>query len=253
MAFHAATLVCIAIWFSLSPSFVMAFRTRSSSNLELIRSLRQRGVIKSETIERAMLAVDRANYSPNDPYDDAPKSIGFGATISAPHMHAHALELLKDHLKEGNKALDIGSGTGYLTACMAIMLGPNGKAVGVEHIPELVNRSIENLKKDNPGLLTSKRVVLIAGDGRQGYPDESPYDAIHVGAAASTIPPALINQLKPGGRMAIPVGSAYGNQQFKQVDKLQNGQVVIKDLFPVAYVPLTDRNSQWSSGRCALT
>jgi len=70
------------------------------------------------------------------------------------------LELLKDQLVEGERALDIGSGSGYLTACMATMLGENGKAVGIDHIPELVEKSLENVKKDNPELLNSKRVIL---------------------------------------------------------------------------------------------
>jgi len=70
------------------------------------------------------------------------------------------LELLKDQLVEGERALDIGSGSGYLTACMAIMLGENGKAVGIDHIPELVEKSIENVRKDNPDLLNSQRVIL---------------------------------------------------------------------------------------------
>jgi len=70
------------------------------------------------------------------------------------------LELLKDQLVEGESALDIGSGSGYLTACMATMLGENGKAVGIDHIPELVEKSLENVKKDNPELLNSQRVIL---------------------------------------------------------------------------------------------
>lgn len=73
-----------------------------------------------------MLAVDRGNYSKNNPYMDSPQGIGYGVTISAPHMHAHALELLKDRLVEGNRALDVGSGSGYLTACMAKILGSKG-------------------------------------------------------------------------------------------------------------------------------
>lgn len=76
-----------------------------------------------------MLAVDRGHFSKNNPYRDAPQGIGFGVTISAPHMHAHALELLKDKLETGTRALDVGSGSGYLTACMAIMLGQKGYVV----------------------------------------------------------------------------------------------------------------------------
>lgn len=75
-------------------------------------------------------------------------------------QHAYALELLKDQLIEGERALDIGSGSGYLTACMATMLGNNGKAIGIDHIPELVAKSIENVKKDNAELINSKKVIL---------------------------------------------------------------------------------------------
>lgn len=84
------------------------------------------GIIRSEAVEHAMTTIDRAHYCKNNPYMDAPQRIGYGVTISAPHMHAHALELLKDHLVPGERALDVGSGSGYLTACMAIMLGENG-------------------------------------------------------------------------------------------------------------------------------
>lgn len=73
-----------------------------------------------------MTTIDRGNYCKNNPYMDAPQRIGYGVTISAPHMHAHALELLREHLVPGERALDVGSGSGYLTACMAVMLGENG-------------------------------------------------------------------------------------------------------------------------------
>ena len=93
--------------------------------------------------------------------NDAPEDIGFGVTISAPHMHAYTLEFLKDHLIEGATALDVGSGSGYLTACMGHMVGPKGKVYGIDHIPELVEISKRNIEKDSPDLLTSGRVKLI--------------------------------------------------------------------------------------------
>ena len=76
---------------------------------------------------------------------DSPMSIGYNATISAPHMHAMCLQLLEKNLQPGMHALDVGSGTGYLTACFGMMVRPEGRAVGVEHIPELVSSSIENI------------------------------------------------------------------------------------------------------------
>ncbi|XP_018333969.1 protein-L-isoaspartate(D-aspartate) O-methyltransferase-like isoform X2 [Agrilus planipennis] len=118
-------------------------------------------------------------------------------------------------------------------------------AVGIDHIAELVEMSKENMKKGNPDLLESGRVKLMVGDGRKGVPEFAPYNAIHVGAAAPKVPEVLIDQLKVGGRLIIPVGPSPGYQQLEQIDKMEDGTIQRTPLMDVLYVPLTDEASQW--------
>ncbi|VBB26362.1 unnamed protein product [Acanthocheilonema viteae] len=195
-------------------------------------------------VEEVMLSVDRADFCPRNSYQDFPQQIGYNATISAPHMHALALELLKNHLRDGNTALDIGSGSGYLTVCMALMVGRRGRVVGIDHIKELVDLSITNINKHHSDLFLDGRITMVTGDGRNGYRASAPYTAIHVGAAAPKLPDTLVNQLAPGGRMIIPVGEVFSDQHIVQVDKDLNGNVKVEELFGVLFVPLTDRKYQ---------
>ncbi|ETN70389.1 protein-L-isoaspartate O-methyltransferase [Necator americanus] len=221
----------------------MAWRCSGNTNEELVRNLERGGIFSSTRVREAMLAVDRGDFSPRSPYMDQPQGIGWNATISAPHMHAAALEYLKNHLVDGAYALDVGSGSGYLTVCMALMIGNNGKVVGIDHIPELVELAKTNTMKHHADLINNGQVRFVEGDGRKGYPMDRKYDAIHVGAAAETIPQPLIDQLAEGGRMLIPVGKESGNQVFLQVDK-NDGEVTQKVIEHVIYVPLTSKAHQ---------
>ncbi|NXK67751.1 PIMT methyltransferase, partial [Sylvietta virens] len=224
----------------------MAWTSSGKTHAELVNNLYKKGIIKSQRVFNVLLATDRGHYIKYFPYMDSPQSIGESlASCGYKFIHAHALELLKDQLVEGARVLDVGSGSGYLTACFARMIGPTGKAVGVEHIKELVHESIQNVQEDDPTLLSSGRVKLVVGDGRQGYPEEAPYDAIHVGAAAATVPKELLKELKPGGRLIVPVGPEGANQVLMQYDKTSNGHIVETQLMGVIYVPLTDKEKQW--------
>ncbi|KAG9294128.1 hypothetical protein G9A89_021487 [Geosiphon pyriformis] len=220
----------------------MAWLCSGKSNEDLVNNLKRAKIINNPRVEEAMKAVDRGNYIDHEPYHDSPQRLGYGATISAPHMHAYALEYLEKYLLPGAKVLDVGSGSGYLTACLAHMVGPTGKAIGVDHIPQLVKHAEKNVKKDHPEFLESNRIIFIEGDGREGYPPLAPYDCIHVGAAAGKTPRALIDQLKAPGRLFIPVG-VY-SQDIYVIDKDVEGNIKEQSLMGVMYVPLTDAQKQ---------
>lgn len=159
--------------------------------------------------------VDRAHYAPHSPYEDSPQYIGHEATISAPHMHAMAIENLLHYLtpsaaSPAPRVLDIGSGSGYLTHLLAELVGEKGLVVGLEHIPALRQIGEENMRKSTEGmkLLDSGKVKFRVGDGRLGLKEPvrrgeeahgTDWDVIHVGASARELHQALLDQLKAPG------------------------------------------------------
>jgi protein-L-isoaspartate(D-aspartate) O-methyltransferase len=158
-------------------------------------------------------------------------------------MHAGAAESLLPFLGSNARVLDVGSGSGYLTHVLANLVGPGGTVIGIDHIPGLISLAQTNMEKSAEGreLLESGRVKFVKADGRLGYPPGEPYDAIHVGAAASTLHEDLVKQLKAPGRMFIPVDNEGGyGQSIWVVDKKEDGTVQKKREYGVSYVPLTD-------------
>jgi protein-L-isoaspartate(D-aspartate) O-methyltransferase len=217
-------------------------RDFSELRKHLIEYLKREGIIKTREVMEAMLAVPREEFVPeelkDEAYMDYPLPIGYGKTISAPHMVAIMNEALE--LKPGLKVLEVGAGSGYHAATIAEIVAPKkegfpkGHVYTIEIVPELAKFAEKNLKK----LSYSDCVTVIIGDGSLGYVNEAPYDRILVTAAASKIPEPLIEQLKNGGILIIPVGSLYGYQSLLSVKKSLKGKVSIEDLGGCAFVPL---------------
>lgn len=139
------------------------------------------------------------------------------------------------------RVLDIGFGSGYLTACLAVLAGPSSVVYGVEHIPELVSFAKDNIQRDQPGLIEQGRIVLQCSDGRIGLAGKGPFDAIHVGAHIETPPKELLSQVKVGGRIFIPAGNP---QQIFSIQRVDDTEYEWTGLDFVQYVPLTSRDSQ---------
>jgi protein-L-isoaspartate(D-aspartate) O-methyltransferase len=162
-------------------------------------------------------------------YDDRPLPIGHGQTISQPFIVALMTDLLA--VGPDDVVLEVGTGSGYQAAVLARLVG---EVHTIEIIPELAESAEERLARRGFG-----NVLTYVGDGYYGAPDAAPFDAIVVTAAASHVPPPLIAQLRPGGRMVIPVGGGFALQHLMLVEKDAEGRVHTRQTLPVAFVPLT--------------
>lgn len=173
----------------------------------LVDSLIRKGYISNTKVINAMKKIQRHFFVPEHlksaAYYDHPLQIGEGQTISAPHMVGIMLERLD--LKEGQKVLEVGGGSGYHAALVAEIVGEAGHVYSIERIEILAERAKNNIKKS--GL--EKRVTIIVGDGSCGLKEHAPYDRIFITCAAPGIPQPLIDQLKDGGKLLIPSGSMY--------------------------------------------
>lgn len=204
----------------------------------------ERNILRSQAVIDVMVHTDRADFCDRNPYDDCPQSIGYTATISAPHMHAFALEAALPFISKDRqqRILDVGSGSGYLCVAFAKLLGSNGKVFGIEHVQPLVDLSRRNTEKNHANLLTSGKIHYICEDGRHGFQPGAPYDIIHVGASSEEVPPDLIEQVRTGGVIIIPVGSIHDYQLMKIYKKKADGSLddISESSWTVRYVPLTD-------------
>jgi len=162
-------------------------------------------------------------------YENRPLAIGHGQTISQPYIVALMTSLARP--APGQKILEVGTGSGYQAAVLA---EAGASVYSVEIIEPLARQAAQRLR-----VLGYRNVQTRIGDGYYGWKEHAPYDAIVVTAAASSIPPPLIAQLKPGGRMVIPVGSSFFTQTLMLVEKRADGRVRTRQLLPVQFVPLT--------------
>ena len=209
---------------------------------QMVQRYRRAGYIKTDAMTNAMLKVPREQFMAkahvNQAYSDQPFPIpGNGRqTISAPYMYPVFYEPLE--LKEGDKLLEIGAGSGYGAALAREFVGVSGLVVSVEINPTTFHFAEENLRKTG-----YNDVLLVLDDGSLGYPEGAPYDAICVTAACPDIPDPLVEQLKAHGRLIAPVGasSSYLGQDLVMLEKNEKGDTIRRTMMKVAYVPLIGR------------
>lgn len=186
----------------------------------------------SEPVLRALAAVPRHRFVPPAQlawaYADSPLPIGCGQTISQPFIVALMTELLA--LDTRSVVLEVGTGSGYQTAMLASLAR---RVYSVERIPALAEAAERRL-----GELGIANVEIRIADGYRGWEEKAPFDAIIVTAAAAEVPPALVRQLKPGGRLAIPVGPQHRSQDLRVICKDESGVLHSRSVLPVVFVPL---------------
>lgn len=186
--------------------------------------------VTDPAVLRAMATVKRHLFVPEaylaDAYADRPLPIGYGQTISQPYIVAYMTEIIRP--RSDHRVLEIGAGSGYQAAILAEIVQ---KIFTIEIIPELGSAARERLRK-----LGFQNAEVRIADGYDGWPEQAPFDAIVVTAAAEHVPPPLLKQLKDGGRMIIPVGSPFFVQTLTLVEK-KGGRITTAQLMPVRFVP----------------
>ncbi len=199
---------------------------------QLADLLRTRG-ITDERVLKAISFLDRQDFVPpecaREAGADMPIPIGHGQTISQPYIVAYMTQEL--HLRGHEKVLEIGTGSGYQSAVLALMCA---EVYSIEIVPELAESARSRLSE-----LGFLNVLLRQGDGHRGWPEAAPFDGILVTAAPEQIPDVLLDQLRPGGRLIAPLGPATDAQELVMVRKGDNGANRYEELLPVRFVPMT--------------
>ncbi len=222
--------VCVLVALTAAETNADTFSQQRESMVK--NTIALRGVTDPLTLE-ALRSVERHKFVESSlermAYADRPLPIGYGQTISQPYIVAAMTEMLQ--VKEGAVVLEIGAGSGYQAAVLAEFVG---HVYTIEIVPELAELSSKRMKK-----LGYDNVTVKEGDGYFGWEEHAPFDGIIVTAAATHIPPPLVEQLKPGARMVIPVGPPMQVQNLMIVEKQEDGTVIQRSVMPVRFVPLT--------------
>ena len=212
-----------------------AFNQRSKERARMVaRQIQARGVRDPNVLASLRIVPRHAFVRPGDlrrAYSDQPLPIGLGQTISQPYIVAYMTEALK--LDPNSRVLEIGTGSGYQAAVCAEIAK---EVYTIEIIKELAESAGKRLKKLGYGNISVK-----AADGYFGWKEKAPFDTIIVTCAAGFVPPPLIEQLKPNGKMILPVGSPFGAQTLMLITKDDKGRVRSKRLLPVRFVPMLGR------------
>ncbi|MGZ5000203.1 MAG: protein-L-isoaspartate(D-aspartate) O-methyltransferase [Methylomonas sp.] len=238
-------LIFIGLVLFLFSSHVFAEQEFLQERLDLVDQIKNdvkstRDYLQQESLDErvvnALRKVPRHEFVPDDQrahaYENRPLPIGHGQTISQPYMVAVMTDLLKP--KKTDRVLEIGTGSGYQAAILEELVD---SVYSIEIIEPLAEQAAKNLKQTGYGAVHTR-----IGDGYYGWDSEAPFDAIVVTAAASQIPPPLIKQLKPGGRMIIPVGAPFMMQYLVLVTKEADEKITTRQMLPVAFVPLTGQH-----------
>lgn len=192
----------------------------------------------SERVMAAMAGVPRHEFVPavqaRNAYANRPLSIGHGQTISQPFIVALMSDLMG--IGPDDRVLEIGTGSGYQAAVLA---GLAGTVYTIEIVEPLAREAAGRLKRLGYG-----NVLTRIGDGYQGWPEHAPFDAIMVTAAPREVPQPLLDQLKPGGRLVVPIGGQASGQSLLVIEKRPDGTVTRRSVLAVRFVPLTDRSGK---------
>ncbi|MFO0853564.1 MAG: protein-L-isoaspartate(D-aspartate) O-methyltransferase [Candidatus Brocadia sapporoensis] len=234
------TISCVILFFGAKTKLSAMDDVKSATDEDAFAHQRKRMVeeqiayrgIKDKKVLEVMESVPRHVFVPeeNRPYShhDQPVAIGFGQTISQPYIVAFMTELLQTGA--GDVVLEVGTGSGYQTAVLSRLVRQVYTIEIVKDLGEKARLRLKTLGYDN--------VEVMIGDGYKGWPEHAPFDAIIVTAAAEHIPPPLIDQLKPGGRIVIPVGGVYAVQDLMLITKDASSKVIKESIIPVRFVPL---------------